>query len=193
VTRRLQKRQARAAPAATPAAERGDRAELERLRHLGFFRDFTTAEIRRLLRLGLRRTFRQGDLLATEGTRKQRRILYVVLAGRLEYARHVRAARTATLLRLAPGDVGGFLTFFNDDASPVSVRSVGTSEVLEIGRPEFARLLAASPGLAAKVLFALLRMTVAHTEALLEREAETAAWALDLEHHLRQLPVHRDA
>ncbi|MFB3820372.1 MAG: cyclic nucleotide-binding domain-containing protein [Candidatus Methylomirabilales bacterium] len=164
---------------------------MEDIRRLGFFRDFAGPEVRRLLRLGVRRSIQAGDLLATEGTRKQRRVLYVVLAGGLEYVRHLGGTRTSVALRLEPGDVGGFLTFFNDAASPVSVRSAGPSEVLEIGRPEFARLLAEQPALAARLLFALLRMTVAHTEALLTRQAATAEWALDLERHLRQLPLHR--
>jgi CRP-like cAMP-binding protein len=176
---------------AIPSSGTGAGRDVERIQRLGFFRDFTGAEVRRLLRLGARRTFQEGDLLATEGTRKQRRVLYVVLTGRLDYVRHVGGTRTSVTLRLEPGDVGGFLTFFNEAASPVSVRSAGPSEVLEIGRPEFARLLAEQPGLAAKLLFALLRVTVAHTEALLERQAATAEWALDLERHLRQLPLHR--
>jgi CRP-like cAMP-binding protein len=191
--RGLHKRQAKAARAAIPAPGTDVRRDVERVRRLGFFRDFTGHEVRRLLRLGAPRTYQEGDLLATEGTRKQRRVLYVLLAGRLEYVRHVGGTRTSVTLRLEPGEVGGFLTFFNEAASPVSVRSAGPSEVLEIGRPEFARLLVEDAALAAKLLFVLLRVTAAHTGALLERQAATAEWALDLERHLRQLPLHRGA
>lgn len=187
----LLKRQRKATRPVIPADGTDARRDAERIRRLGFFRDFTAPEVRRLFRLGARRSCHGNDLLATEGTRKQRRVLYVVLAGRLEYVRHVGGTRTSVTLRLEPGEVGGFLTFFNEVASPVSVRSAGPSEVLEIGRPEFARLLVEDAALAAKLLFALLRVTVAHTGALLERQAATAEWALDLERHLRQLPLHR--
>lgn len=172
-----------AGSAAAPARE-----QLERLRQLGFFRDFTLGELRQLLRGGACRRYEGGEFLATEGTRKQRRVLYVVLEGQLEYLRHVRGEQTNVVLRLSPGDVGGFLTFFNDAPSPVSVRSAAPSEVLEIGRPEFERLRLRSPELSAKVLFALLRVTTGHTEALLDRVSAVAAWVLDLEHQVRQLP-----
>jgi CRP-like cAMP-binding protein len=174
----------------SPSPETDARRDAERIQRLAFFREFTGPEVRRLLRAGTRRAFRRDDLLATEGTRKQRRVLYVLLDGRLEYVRHIGGTRTSILLRLMPGDVGGFLTFFNDAASPVTVRSAGPSQVLEIGRPEFARLLAEQPALAAKLLFALLRVTATHTESLLTQQAATAEWALDLERHLRQLPLH---
>lgn len=161
----------------------------DRLRRLGFFREFTPQELHRLALVGSVRRCRDGELLATEGTRKQRRVLYVVLHGELEYVKRVRGERANVMLTLRPGDVGGFLTFFNDDPSPVSVRSVGRSAVFEIGRREFQALMGDQPPLAVKALLVLLRDTVARLDALLGRVAATSAWALDLEHHLRALPL----
>jgi CRP/FNR family transcriptional regulator len=160
-----------------------------RLRRLEFFREFSTQELRRLLLVGTPRILRDGELLATEGTRKQRRVLYVVLQGELGYVKRIRGERVNTLLTLKAGDVGGFLTFFNDDPSPVSVQSLGRTRVFEIGRREFQTLLEDWPPLAVKVLLVLLRDTVARLDGLLGRVAATGAWALDLEHHLRALPL----
>jgi len=95
------------------------------LRRLGFFRELTLPELRRLARLGSLSSYDNGEFLATEGTRKQRRILYVLVQGKLQYVKRVRGERANVVLTLLPGEVGGFLTFFNDDPSPVSVRSVG--------------------------------------------------------------------
>lgn len=159
------------------------------LRGLGFFREFTLPELRRLARLGSLCAYDDGELLATEGTRKQRRILYVVLQGKLQYVKRVRGERASVMLTLEPGDVGGFLTFFNDGPSPVSVRSVGKSRVFEVGRREFQGLLGDEPALAGKVLLALLRATVSRLEFFLGQAAATSAWALDLQHHLRALPI----
>jgi CRP-like cAMP-binding protein len=145
--------------------------------------------MRRLTRAGGIRAYRDGELLATEGTRKQRRILYVVVQGRLQYVKRVRGERVGVMLTLTPGEVGGFLTFFNDEPSPVSVRSDGRSRVFEIGRREFQFVMEHHPALAGKVLVALLRATASRLEALLGRVASTSAWALDLEHHLRELPL----
>jgi len=161
----------------------------DQLRRLGFFREFAAPELRRLARAGTLRAYEDGELLATEGTRKQRRILYVVLQGELQYVKRVRAERVRVMLTLGPGEIGGFLTFFNDDPSPVSVRSVGKSRVFEVGRREFQILMGDQPALAAKVLLALLRITVSHLDAFLLRMAATSAWALELEHHLRTLPL----
>lgn len=160
-----------------------------RLRRLEFFREFSPQELRRLLLVGTLRLLRDGELLATEGTRKQRRVLYVVLQGELHYVKRIRGERVSTLLSLKAGDVGGFLTFFNDDPSPVSVQSSGRSRVFEIGRREFQTLLEEWPPLAVKVLLVLLRDTVARLDGLLERVAATGAWAMDLEHHLQALPL----
>ncbi len=164
----------------------------DQLRRLGFFREFLPPELRRLTGAGGLRAYEDGELLATEGTRKQRRILYVVVQGKLEYVKRVRGERARVMLTLKPGDVGGFLTFFNDDPSPVSVRSVGQSRVFEIGRREFQVLMADHPVLAVKVLLALLRGMVSRLDAFMGQVAATSAWALELEHHLRVLPVARD-
>ncbi len=166
-----------------------DDIEVTRLRRLAFFREFSPEELRRLLPVGSLRACSAGELLATEGTRKQRRVLYVVLQGQLQYVKRVRGERANVVLTLRPGEVGGFLTFFNDDPSPVAVRSVGKSLVFEVGRREFEQLLEQSPPLAVKVLRSLLRETSVRLSVLLGRVASTAAWALDLEHHLHTLPL----
>jgi CRP-like cAMP-binding protein len=161
----------------------------DRLRRLAFFHEFAPPELRRLARAGSLRIYADGELLATEGTRKQRRVLYVVLQGELQYVKRVRGERANVMLTLRPGDVGGFLTFFNDDPSPVSVRSVGRTTVFEIGRREFQAMTGDQPTLAMKVLLELVRATVSRLGALLMRVAATSAWALELEHHLRALPL----
>jgi len=172
-------------PRALPRA----RIDPSTLRGVEFLRDFTPQEVRRLARLGAVRLYPEGELVATEGTRKQRRILYVVLEGRLQYVKRVLAERVAVILTLRPGEVGGFLTFFNEDPSPVSVRSVGRTRVFEIGRRELQALTEEEPALVAKLLTALLRATTARLEAMMARLAATSAWALDLERHLRALPL----
>ena len=165
------------------------RLQPDRLRQLAFFREFTPQEIRGLLAAGVRRTYDDGELLATEGTRKQRRVLYVVLQGELHYVKRIRAGCAGVVMVLRPGEVGGFLTFLNDDPSPVSVRSVGRTSVFEIGRREMQALGAEEAALAVKLLRILLGSTARRLESLLDRVAATSAWALDLDRHLRALPL----
>ena len=165
------------------------RLRAERLRRLTFFRDFSPQEIRNLVTAGVVESYRNGELLATEGTRKQRRVLYVVLRGELHYVKRVRAERATVVMVLRPGDVGGFLTFLNEDPSPVSVRSVGRTTVFEIGRRELQNLAIEQAPLAIKLMRVLVGDVAKRLEAFLERVAATSAWALDLEHHLRMLPL----
>lgn len=160
-----------------------------RLRQLTFFREFTPEEIRRLLAVGVAQAYDDGELLATEGTRKQRRVLYVVLQGELHYVKRVRAGCAGVVMVLRPGDVGGFLTFLNDEPSPVSVRSVGRTTVFEMGRREMQALGSQEAALAVKLLRTLLGVTAGRLGDLLDRVAATSAWALDLERHLRALPL----
>jgi CRP-like cAMP-binding protein len=117
--------------------------------------------------------------------------LYVVLQGELHYVKRVRAQQANVVLTLRPGDVGGFLTFLNEEPSPVSVRSLGRTTVFEVGRRELQGLAADHPSLAVKLLLALLGDTARRLDALLVRVADTSAWALDLERHLRALPLLR--
>jgi CRP-like cAMP-binding protein len=165
------------------------RLQPDRLRQLTFFREFTPEEIRHLLAVGVAQTYDDGELLATEGTRKQRRVLYVVLQGELHYVKRIRAGRAGVVMVLRPGDVGGFLTFLNDDPSPVSVRSVGRTTVFEMGRREMQALGSQEADLAVKLLRTLLGVTARRLDDLLDRVAATSAWALDLERHLRALPL----
>ena len=176
----------------SPRRVMAPKRNLDPLRGLRFFRGFTLAELRRLSSLGSLSTYRDGELLATEGTRKQQRTLYVILQGELKYLKWIRGGRAKAMLSLKPGDVGGFLTFFNDEPSPVSVQSVGNTRVFEIGRGEFHTLMTDQPALGAKVLLALLRATVTRLERLLGRVAATSAWVLDLQHHLQALPLTRE-
>mgnify|MGYP005811397825 CR=1 FL=1 len=165
------------------------RLQPDRLHQLAFFREFTPLEVRRLLAAGVAQTYDDGELLATEGTRKQRRVLYVVLQGELHYVKRIRAECAGVVMVLRPGDVGGFLTFLNDDPSPVSVRSVGRTSVFEIGRRELQALGAEEAALAVKLLRTLLGTTARRLEILLDHVAATSAWVLDLERHLRALPL----
>jgi CRP-like cAMP-binding protein len=164
----------------------------DRLRRLPLFREFTPQEMGPLLDIGGVQIYNDGEFLATEGTRKQRRVLYVVLQGELHYVKRVRAQHANVVLTLRPGDVGGFLTFLNEEPSPVSVRSLGRTTVFEVGRRELQGLAVDHPSLAIKLLLALLGDTARRLDALLGRVADTSAWALDLERHLRALPLLRE-
>ncbi len=163
-----------------------------RLRRLRFFRELTPTEARHLVGLGSLATYGSGEYLATEGTRKQRRVLYVVVRGKLEYVKRVRTERSSVVLRLGPGDAGGFLTLFNDNPSPVSVRSVGRTTVFEIGRQELQSLAGSQPALAAKLLGALARETAWRLDQLLAWMAATSAWALDLASQVELFPHDTD-
>jgi len=165
------------------------RLRADRLRRLPFFREFTPQEMGRLLSIGAAQVFGDGEFVATEGTRKQRRVLYVVLQGELHYVKRIRAQHVKVVLTLRPGDVGGFLTFLNEEPSPVSVRSLGRTTVFEIGRRELQGLATDHPSLAIRLLLVLLGDTARRIDALLGRVADTSAWALDLERHLRALPL----
>jgi CRP-like cAMP-binding protein len=165
----------------------GPRAD--QLRRLEFFREFSPQEIRQLLAAGALQVYADGELLATEGTRKQRRVLYVVLQGELHYVKRVRAESAVVAMALRPGDVGGFLTFLNEDPSPVSVRSVGRTAVFEIGRRELQALAAENASLAVKLLRIVMGDASRHLKAMLDRLAATSAWALDLDRHLRAIPL----
>jgi CRP-like cAMP-binding protein len=156
---------------------------------LPFFREFSPQEIRQLLAVGGVHAYGDGELVATEGTRKQRRVLYVVLQGKLHYVKRVRAERAVVVMTLQAGEVGGFLTFLNEDPSPVSVRSAGRTTVFEIGRRELQDLSDEHASLAIKLLRTLMGDTAKRLGAILDRVAATSAWALDLDHHLRGLPL----
>ncbi len=159
------------------------------MRRLTLFREFTPPEMSRIRAIGSVQTYRDGEFLATEGTRKQRRVLYVVLAGELHYVKRIRAQHANVLLTLRPGDVGGFLTFLNEDPSPVSVRSLRRTTVFEIGRRELQGFAETHPSLAFRLLLVLLGDTARRLDGLLDRVAATSAWALELERHLRALPL----
>ena len=161
----------------------------DQLRRLEFFREFAPQEIRQLLAAGVLQAYADGELLATEGTRKQRRVLYVVLEGELTYVKRVRAECAVVAMTLRPGNVGGFLTFLNEDPSPVSVRSAGRTTVFEIGRRELQSLAAENPSLAVKLFRVVMGDASRHLKVMLDRVAATSAWALDLDRHLRALPL----
>ncbi len=165
------------------------RLQPTRLRRLRFFRELSPDEARQVAGIGLLASYGPGECLATEETRKQRRTLYVVLSGSLQYVKRIRTERAGVVLTLGPGDVGGFLTLWNDGPSPVTVRSRGRTRVFEIGRQELEALAASHPALAAKLLRMLAEETARHLGHLVERMAATSAWALDLVSHVEAYPL----
>ena len=159
------------------------------MRRLRFFRGLSLDEARQIAGIGLLASYGPGECLATEETRKQRRVLYVVLSGSLQYIKRIRTERAGVVLTLGPGDVGGFLTFWNDGPSPVTVRSRGRTRVFELGRQELEALAASHPALAAKLLRVLAEETARHLGQLVARMAATSAWALDLASQVELYPL----
>lgn len=163
-----------------------------RLRRLRFFHDLSPGEARHIAGIGVLASYGPDECLATEDTRKQRRVLYVVQRGCLQYVKRIRTARAGVVVTLGPGDAGGFLTLFNDDPSPVTVRSRGRSTVFEISRRELEALAASHPALAAKLLRALAEETAMRLGQLLARLAAASAWALDLAGQVERFPLDTD-
>lgn len=176
----------------SPLSAADQRLPANRLRRLRFLRELTAAEAGHLGAIGRLRSYADGDCLAIQGTPKRHRVLYVVVEGALAYVKRVEIGRDREMLRLGPGDVGGFLTFFNDGPSPVSVLSRGRTTVFELGRQELEGLTLRQPQLAVKLLTALAREATARLEGALASMATASAWGLELTRRLEAFPLAAD-
>lgn len=121
----------------------------------GFGATLNTAEHEDLLSRGVRRSFRRGAFLMTEGEASDHVI--VLLAGRAKVSSYTAEGREVVLAVRGPGDLLGELSAFDGEPRLATVSALEPIEALIIPSDRFTKFLEDHPRLAILLLETMTR------------------------------------
>jgi CRP-like cAMP-binding protein len=131
----------------------GDPVEL--LSRVSLFSELSPAELERISRVAIPRSFPAGVRVFHEGDRSD--ACYLVRSGDLRVTREHSDGRAIALATLGPGDIFGELAMLDGQARSASVETLSDAELLALGAADFRRLLAEHSQISVKLIAALTR------------------------------------
>ncbi len=112
------------------------------------------------------RELESGDILFSEGEEDDR--LFVIVSGRLAVTRSVGRDRWDTLKLLDPGDMAGESAFIEGGPHSVTLRAVGATTVVGLGRESFEALLDQHP----RMVYRVMRSIIHHLREIMHQMNE---------------------
>ncbi len=131
----------------------GDPVEL--LSRVSLFSELSRAELERISRVAIPRSFPAGVRVFHEGDHSD--ACYLVRSGDLRVTREHSDGRAIALATLGPGDIFGELAMLDGQARSASVETLSDAELLALGAADFRRLLAEHSQISVKLIAALTR------------------------------------
>jgi CRP/FNR family transcriptional regulator len=125
------------------------------LANVSLFSELSRAELERIARVAVPRSFPAGVRVFHEGDRSD--ACYLVRSGDLRVTRQHSDGRAIALATLGPGDIFGELAMLDGQARSASVETLSDAELLALPAIDVRRLLADHPDISVKLIAALTR------------------------------------
>jgi CRP/FNR family transcriptional regulator len=125
------------------------------LSRVSLFSELSRAELERISRVAIPRSFPAGVRVFHEGDQSD--ACYLVRSGDLRVTREHPDGRAIALATLGPGDIFGELAMLDGEARSASVETLTDSELLALPATDFRRLLAEHSQISVKLIAALTR------------------------------------
>lgn len=130
-------------------------SNLDLLRRVPLFSRLTAAQAEALGSAVHKRRFKRGEAMVLQGQKSD--ALYLLLTGRARVSAADARGREVILAALAPGDYLGEMSLIDNGPHSASVHALVQTDVLELGRAEFARCLAENASMALVVMRGLVK------------------------------------
>ncbi len=130
-------------------------SNLELIRRVPLFSMLTAAQAEAVAEAVIKRRFKRGELIVEQG--KKSNALFIILTGRCRVFTSDARAREVILANLQPGDYIGEMSLIDNEPHSASVRAEVQTDVLMLGRLEFARCLPENTSMAYAVMKGLVQ------------------------------------
>lgn len=143
-------------------------SNLDLIRRVPLFSMLTHAQAEAIAEGVVKRRFRRGEIIVEQGQKSN--ALFILLTGRARVLTSDSRGREVILAMLHPGDYVGEMSLIDNEPHSATVRAEVQTDVLVLGRAEFARCLPENSSLA----YAIMRGLVARLRAA-DRQIESLA------------------
>ncbi len=130
-------------------------SNLELIRRVPLFSMLTPTQAESVSEAVIKRRFKRGELIVEQG--KKSNALFIILTGRARVITTDARGREVILASMAPGDYIGEMSLIDNEPHSASVRAEVQTDVLMLGRVEFARCLPENTSMAYAVMKGLVQ------------------------------------
>ena len=130
-------------------------SNLELIRRVPLFSMLTPTQAESVSDAVIKRRFKRGELIVEQG--KKSNALFIILNGRARVLTTDVRGREVILANLSPGDYIGEMSLIDNEPHSASVRAEVQTDVLMLGRVEFARCLPENTSMAYAVMKGLVQ------------------------------------
>lgn len=130
-------------------------SNLDLLRRVPLFSTLNQTQAELIANAVIKRRYKRGDVIVEQG--KKSNFLAIVLTGRTRVVTTDTRGREVILATLHPGDHIGEMSLIDNQPHSATVRAAIQTDVLILGRAEFARCLPESPSMAYAVMRGLVQ------------------------------------
>ena len=140
-------------------------SNLELLRRVPLFAMLTAAQAEAVADAIVKRRFKRGEKIVEQG--KKSNALFIVLTGRARVLTADARGREVILATLQPGDYIGEMSLIDNEPHSATVRAEVQTDVLMLGRVEFARCLPENTSMAYAIMKGLVQR-LRHADSKIE-------------------------
>lgn len=125
------------------------------LRRVPLFALLTESQAQQIADAVVKRRFKRGDRIVEQGLKSN--ALHIILSGRARVLASDSRGREVILATLQPGDYIGEMSLIDNEPHSATVRAEVQTDVLMLGRSDFARCMPESSSMAYAVMRVLVR------------------------------------
>ena len=114
-------------------------SNLELIRRVPLFALLTANQAEAVADAVTKRRFKRGEVIVEQGTKSN--TLFIILTGRVRVVTSDKRGREVILATLQPGDYIGEMSLIDNEPHSATVRAEVQTDMLTLGRAEFARCL----------------------------------------------------
>ena len=130
-------------------------SNLELIRRVPLFALLTSAQAESVADAVVKRRFKRGEVVVEQGNKSN--TLFILLTGRARVMTADKRGREVILATLQPGDYVGEMSLIDNQAHSATVRAEVQTDMLVLGRAEFARCLPENSSMAYAIMKGLVQ------------------------------------